>query len=153
MCKHNTSDCTTKGKIEKPKCANCGGEHVASFPECEAYKNALGKGNRNRKNFKVEGNDISRGQFNIVNNTPATTRAGNYKTYRDATCGIKGSMNSSNEHNQNTGFAEIIKELVGNIDISRTINIIKDTVLKIKNAKDSLTKVAIVIEGITQLFC
>lgn len=159
---HNSRDCAVTEKIENPKCINCGGDHVASDENCIVYQKALS--NRRRRNTQQE---ITENTHTRNYTTRQHQRTGLYSdvlhnsrhqsTNSTAGPSVGGSNNNHQEHNSssnNNGFSGVIEDikniymLFKSINISHVLNVIKETFCKIKNERDTLSKVAIFLEGI-----
>lgn len=140
-----------KERASQPKCSNCGGDHVASDPECAVFKKAVEKRSRNsqihveqraRRNNGDFKTGLPRGSVNHNNN--------NQRSYRDAVENAEPANESADFNILNT-IGEI-KDLFQNINIVSVFNTIKSTMCKLRSAQDGISKAAIIIEGIFELF-
>ena len=124
---------------------------MASYTGCKIYKRICSQNNKGSSKFKRNLNTYQgNGLTGNYNNKPRR----HFRTYSEAVSNKLGSTNqkSTTEDNNNVGFFELINDIVGNVTITKAINIIKDTFLKIKNASDGLAKTTIIIEGMIKLF-
>lgn len=150
---HNTRDCPTKDKIDIPKCINCGGAHVASDVNCPVYLSVRDHrvGQQQQRNARQR---IDTLQANLY------TTAGETGSYRDKLLNRNHNNNrirtpSPVSTNENNNFSDIIadvKEFFKNLNITRIIGVVKNTFIKMKNEADGLTKAAIFIEGVVEIF-
>lgn len=120
---HLTKNCSEKGRTEHPKCANCNGDHTASFPECEIYKKVYNQRNKyaQKRNMRdaprVE--RASTNQHSAPVNNPTDRRS-----YRDVTTNKTSRPSKPAEaENENIGIAEIIKELISNFDLCKILQL------------------------------
>jgi len=110
---HLTVDCPTKGRVESPKCANCGGDHTANYRGCpkrpvpkaerEHGQNTAEPNTHNQQNTRRQNRtreQVARDRTNEVRPeiTPAPVRSG--VSY--ATASTAGPSNSPQQHQANT---------------------------------------------------
>lgn len=160
---HNTRDCSIKNKIENPKCVNCGGDHVASDTCCPVYQFVRDKRTRPQQQHNTPKRNYTTNFYRSEDETG---------TYRDRLMN-RSSMNNNNNtstmpsvsqrtnyshnntNNNNNTFSEIfgeIKDFIKNVNFTRIMNVVKNTFNKIKNESDGLSKAAIFIEGVVEIF-
>lgn len=134
------------------KCANCGGDHAASYSECKIFKKVSTKANTGkfqRAPRLQTGADTNRGQnFTEANNPWVRFNKGRTTNQRTGST----SANPNTASQENSSIFDIIKKLFCNMNWTRILNIVKDTALKVNEAPDGLSKSAIIINGIVEIF-
>ena len=147
---HKTKECSIKNRTDNPICANCGGNHAASSKECSTYKKVWDS------KFNTNSNSAHKIQKIRNINKPiydSTVHAQDTTTYAYKLKGPNRSMNFGvNNNNNNANVFNDIKEFFSNINLNRIVGIIKETVLKLKNASDGFSKIAIIAESAMEIF-
>ena len=146
---HKTQDCLIKNRSENPICANCGGNHAASSKDCGIYKNVWNSKFKNtkltEKLSKINNIGISRNRISKQRNESisyASLLKGHVR---------EGNVNT-NSYNSSNSLIDDIKEIFTNFNVIHIIDIVKKTVLKLKNANDGMSKIAIIIKSLTEFF-
>lgn len=154
---HNTADCKNS---ENLKCANCGDNHKSNDPECEVYKRAT---NRKNKNSQTRLQPVYTMEQGVDSRHANSTYRGEMQKYSVAVRGNKVNNNKDrearvgdNSENVNKGSSvsiwEDIKNIWRDIDLKKIMNIVKKTVVKIKECTDGVSKISCLFEAVIEIF-
>lgn len=152
---HLTNSCD-KNVTETPLCINCKEQHPANFRGCPVYERQL----KLKRNYPVVQNSkdkyitnkfagLNKDQYPALNkndnndipqNTPTWPRTSNNE-------------NLNNTTTSDTDILTIIKSLLNSFNLSKLLSIIKPTLIKLYNAKDSISKVSVLLEALMEIIC
>lgn len=154
---HSSKDCPNLAS-NVAKCSNCGGGHTASDKTCEVYSKIL----QNQRHTSIRTNSNSHG-FNsssrdfppLTGHRPVNQTSGT-STWpaTPASHTAKPSSSSSNATpTESIGdFFKEIKSIFSSINIAQLLIKFKTIGSKLKSAPDAVSKLAIVIESVVDLF-
>lgn len=145
---HLFANCPSKGPDYTPKCANCNGSHTASYGQCpvqQQQRTALLNKLRNRQEARSQPqNSIPLWSSPDFPSLPKARNTDNFSnTYS------KHTVNST-EGSLSDSIKDIIT-LVKNLNISNIIKTIQSTLIRITTATDTISKLMIIFEGITEI--
>lgn len=154
---HNTRECIVDNKNQY-KCANCDGNHMASSETCDVYthiassRKSKERGTDSRNGFSsnsrvsVHATERERQRTSGGANTPRPSGTWNFGNQ---------STKSKNSENGDFSFSSVwdeIKSFFANINLEKTMNIVRSTIDQFKKSKDVISKITCVIEGIIEIF-
>ena len=156
---HTFSDCDKKGDKYIPTCANCNGQHTATYSQCSyicRYKTQLEMKQQQRKQntFQSKQTEDTRNSISQTSeNFPELTQHRNIplsKRIQPPT----GMASSTLNKNTNSSIGETlqeIKNLFSNINVLEIISTLRTTAEKLKTAPDTLTKITTLFDGVCSL--
>ena len=155
---HNTLSCEGN-KVHK--CVNCGGDHRANDDRCPARARATSR--KNSSNRFSYNNSSQNG----TKRSPSTNTADSYaervrrgREYNRSDSNVNKNSNGNNnktyagnndEFSLGSLFSEI-KSIFSGLDLQKMFFIAKDTLSKIKNCSDPMSKFSCLVEGIINYF-
>lgn len=156
---HSLKDCKLKNSSIQ-KCANCGEKHAANDKRCVAYEKVIASQNRGRPVRNIIARPRSTAY--IMDNTtktcapnqPATpndnvNKPSYAQTLRDS---LRRADTPDVSNNLPLGsMIEELKTLVTNVNLTNIICVIRETLTKLNSTKDSVTKLAYIVEAIVTL--
>lgn len=146
---HRFADCPIKGTTYEPKCANCGGSHTANYSKCEHIRIQKEQLNAKKMEKQVRMNQRDSLAINNPQEFPALPNTTPPVWFNSVN-------QSQSSNNSNKSIFEDVKEILTyfkQFNISQILHSIRSTSQKLKSANDTITKISILVEGFTEIFC
>ena len=141
---HHTKDCT-KTTEQKPKCANCQGEHTANYRGCPTHKDAKKQTSTAQKTKRQEYTPNDR-EFPRLPGTSDNTN-----TQQQQRPWGRTQTNDPNTEEGNESLSDIMTLLKG-LNLKNVFATIKNTLTKLTKAKSNMDKVMIIAEAVMSFF-
>lgn len=167
--KHEPGQCARTNRNEgEPKCVNCNGPHVASSPDCEAYKNYM-KNNQRRRQAPIHRQRVpipipthQQPNHHTVSYAATVSQASPggttsnlnphsraFRSYANAVSGSPNEIDSSSSQSRPQNFASAFADFASIPDIARTMELFNEMNGKIRATNDHYARIAILAEYCT----
>lgn len=146
---HQFSDCDKKGDNYMPACANCKGQHTASYGQCtylQHHKKLLEKRQTTKQSTQ---------QFNRHIQESFTFTENDFPKMPIVRESFQSNAEPQVQETTTSSIGDLLKELktlFASVNLSHITSILKTTAQKLRTAPDILTKLTALIDGASLLF-